>query len=147
MRRSAGLAVLAAAVTALVFAGGTFGAGKHYDPDIRGIALTGTVERPAGDPDGSGTARIFFDVSEGLVCWALVVRGVSPIAAAHIHSGVAGETGPIVVPLGAPTRGASKGCTAASRALIRQIIANPAGYYVNTHNADYPAGALRGQLR
>jgi hypothetical protein len=29
---------------------------------------------------------------------------------------------------------------------LKPIIANPAGYYVNIHNADFPGGAVRGQL-
>ena len=29
---------------------------------------------------------------------------------------------------------------------VAQILANPAAYYVNVHNADYPGGAVRGQL-
>ena len=27
------------------------------------------------------------------------------------------------------------------------IIDNPAGFYANVHNAEFPAGAVRGQLR
>ncbi|MDH4339992.1 MAG: CHRD domain-containing protein [Thermoleophilia bacterium] len=35
---------------------------------------------------------------------------------------------------------------AAPKATIEKIEANPNAYYVNIHNAKYPAGTLRGQL-
>jgi hypothetical protein len=35
---------------------------------------------------------------------------------------------------------------AADADLIKAIIQSPQEYYVNVHNAEYPAGALRGQL-
>ena len=30
--------------------------------------------------------------------------------------------------------------------LIQELMANPAGFYVNVHTADFPDGAIRGQL-
>jgi hypothetical protein len=54
--------------------------------------------------------------------------------------------GPVVVGLAPPTSGTSSGCVSADPALIKAIIQNPEQYYVNVHNADFPAGAVRGQL-
>ena len=38
------------------------------------------------------------------------------------------------------------GCATADRALVKEILQNPAGFYVNVHTSDFPAGAVRGQL-
>jgi hypothetical protein len=66
--------------------------------------------------------------------------------AAHIHEAPAGQAGPVVVGLMPPTNGAASGCVSVARELARDILMNPANYYVNVHNAEFPAGALRGQL-
>ena len=109
--------------------------------------LTGAAEAPGpGDPDGSGTATITLNYGQGEVCWELTVSGIAPATAAHIHVAPAGVPGPVVVPLSPPTSGSSSGCTSADRDLIKAIIQNPEQYYVNVHNTEYPAGALRGQL-
>jgi len=116
--------------------------------------LTGSVEVPAGDPDAAGTAVVRLDTTENLVCFKLVVRGADVLAAAHIHRGAAGVAGPVIIPLATPTPTAadsnvqqSKGCVSADPALIREILATPAGFYVNVHNKEFPAGVVRGQLR
>jgi hypothetical protein len=109
--------------------------------------LTGAAEVPGpGDPDGSGTAKIWLSPNHSEVCWKLKVEGIAPATAAHIHVGSTTVAGPVVVALSPPTSGTSKGCASVDPALISAIIENPEQYYVNVHNADFPAGALRGQL-
>lgn len=114
------------------------------------IEMSGAAEVPGpADPDGSGTANLRFNPGKGEVCFELTVSNiVLPATGAHIHAGSATESGDIVVPLDpAPdASGSSSGCVSADRALIEAILQNPAGYYVNVHNEEFPAGAVRGQL-
>jgi hypothetical protein len=75
------------------------------------------------------------------------VTGIVPATAAHIHLAPEGVAGPVVVPLTPPTSGVSSGCVSGlAREGVKAILKDPAVYYVNVHNADHPAGALRGQL-
>ena len=100
----------------------------------------------AGDPDGTGFASVTVNPGKGVLCYELSVSGIAPAAAAHIHEAPPGVAGPVVVPLEAPSDGSSGGCIDVGRALAKDILKDPADYYVNVHNADYPAGAIRGQL-
>jgi hypothetical protein len=107
--------------------------------------LTGEQEVPGpGDPNGRGEAEV--KVFEAKVCYALKVKRIAPATAAHIHRGVRGVAGPIVVPLKPPTDGSSSGCVAISQALSKNLREHPARYYVNVHNEPFPDGAVRGQL-
>lgn len=42
--------------------------------------------------------------------------------------------------------GSSEGCHDADADTLQAGIDDPAGYYVNVHNAAFPGGAIRGQL-
>ena len=108
--------------------------------------LSGAEETAAADVDGSGTATLRIQASKGQVCYTLDVSDIEPATAAHIHQAPAGVNGPVVVPLTPPTEGTSSGCVEVLLSLARDILRNPEDYYVNVHNADYPAGAVRGQL-
>jgi hypothetical protein len=109
--------------------------------------LTGDAEVPGpGDPKGSGTAQVTLDPGKGEVCYELSVANIQEATAAHIHEGALGKEGPVKVALEAPKTGTAKGCKPAEASVIMAILANPAGYYVNVHNAAYPKGAVRGQL-
>ena len=113
------------------------------------IALAGESESPAGDPVGTGTATVRLRAGQGQACFSFQVQNIAlPAAGAHIHRGAAGTSGPIVVQLTAPgSEGTASGCGPASRAIVRSILASPAGFYVNVHTTDFPGGAVRGQLR
>ena len=107
--------------------------------------LSGAEEVPPGDPDGSGSATIIL-IRPNTICYVLTAENIAPATAAHIHEAPPGVAGDVVVPLEPPTYGASGGCTQADPELVSDIQENPDEYYVNVHNEDYPAGAIRGQL-
>ena len=111
-------------------------------------SLTGPAEVPVpGDPDGSGSATVTLNQGQREVCFEIGVANIEPAFAAHIHVGAAGTPGGVVIGLAPPTSGSSSGCVAdVDPGLIKAIRQNPAGYYVNVHNATFPGGALRGQL-
>jgi CHRD domain len=96
----------------------------------------------AGDPEGRGVARVDLDPARGRVCWAIAVGGIGRVTAAHIHAGGCAENGPVVVDF----RGRLRGCATVGPGLLAAIAADPGGYYVNVHTAEYPGGAVRGQL-
>jgi CHRD domain len=99
-----------------------------------------------GDPDGRGFALVAVDTKHGKICYTLFVRRIERATAAHIHEGDLGVAGPIVQELDAPSDGFSADCVE-NPTLAEAIAANPSHYYVNVHNAPFPAGAVRGQLR
>lgn len=110
-------------------------------------ALAGSTEVPVpGDPDGSGRAWITVNPGKDEVHYKITVQGIGEATAAHIHKAPAGEAGPVVIPLTAPTGGMTEGVVSANRKLLMDILQHPSDYYVNVHNAEYPGGALRGQL-
>jgi hypothetical protein len=106
------------------------------------------VVPPVATPtDGVGSDRIVVDATRQMVCFALHATNVEQPTAAHIHEGAVGVAGPIVVPLAAPVDGNVSGCTPdVDREVLSRLIQTPAGFYVNVHNAEFPAGAVRGQL-
>ena len=111
------------------------------------VRLTGAAEVPGpGDPDGTGTARLTLNPGKNQVCYELTVDKIAPANAAHIHSGAVDKSGPPILTLNPPANGSSKECAPLDQEKIMDIIKNPANYYVNVHNAEFPDGAVRGQL-
>lgn len=127
------------------------GGGSHGGAPLHTHMTQEVTSTPvwAGDPDGSGTALLSLNPGQGEVCWELSAADILlPASSAHIHRAAPGVRGPIVVALTAPdATGRSAGCRSdVDRSLVREILATPDSFYVNVHNAPFPAGAIRGQL-
>jgi hypothetical protein len=108
--------------------------------------LIGANEVPAADPDGTGTARIAINDVTNQVCTHLTVHNIGPVTAAHIHQGKAGVNGPPVISLDAPDDTDSDDCDTVPDALVDSLLRDPGSFYVNVHTAEYPNGAIRGQI-
>ncbi len=123
--------------------------------------------------ESDGAGGIVTEDNTDTLCYILEVDQVSgtenaPGApfVAHIHRGEPGANGPVVVSLAFPTGGDAADCVTETRVgpaptnspvfardaqgnllvTAQEILAHPEEYYVNVHNAEYPNGALRGQL-
>jgi hypothetical protein len=150
---------LAIGVATLFGVGAVSGmAAAHGDSTKLRANLSGANEVPPADPDGSGRAKVEFTVTDDELCFSVRFRDTGTPNRGHIHVGLAGANGGIVVPLfelvGMPADerndaledGRLEDCVPADPATLVAIEANPAGYYVNLHNARFPGGAIRGQL-
>ena len=119
------------------------------------VAADATDSRSVGDPNGRAEAYVFgIDGDPTTLCYVLIVDGIATATAAHIHEGAAGTNGPVVANLAAPGDGDAADCLTEGEAgkfptgeSVSDILASPGSYYVNVHNAEYPGGAIRGQLR
>ncbi|MDQ3495458.1 MAG: CHRD domain-containing protein [Pseudomonadota bacterium] len=137
------------------------------------VATGASNNRIVGDPQGRGEAYVFgIDGAPDTICYIVLVERIGELdqppgngRQAHIHRGPRGANGPVVVSLAWPQDGRSADCISETRVLPNgspafardangnqratavEILTNPEGFYVNVHNSQYPAGAVRGQLR
>ena len=105
-------------------------------------SLSGQAETAGGDLRGSGTFSAEIDPDSGDFCYTLTATGIDKPTMAHVHTGVAGADGPPAVTIDVT----SDECIAVEPSVLKPIVENPAGYYVNIHTAAFPKGAVRGQL-
>ncbi|MEO1969279.1 MAG: CHRD domain-containing protein [Sphingomonadaceae bacterium] len=139
---AAGAAALALAGCATLEEGAASATNMTYHAN-----LTGAQEVAGGDPDGSGKASITIADGLGRVCWDLHdITNIGPIMGAHIHQGLRGTDGPVVFELHKSKTGSWKGCGKGPEWLQNRLQTDPSGFYVNVHTAQYPKGAIRGQL-
>ena len=153
----------------LLTAGATFAQRAETIP-FRAILLT-TNEVPAVPLTASGAATVWVHVvrdAQGRVTSASTDFNVSftlpaenRVVGLHIHRGVAGENGPVLIDSGiaaaAPVmvgttgritrQGQTLSTNAAGLEAVNGVLTNPSGYYVNMHTTDFPNGVIRGQLQ
>jgi hypothetical protein len=153
MKRTLAVTVALSGATLGLTAGTVGTALASTAPTVLTAELSGEAEVPPGDPDGRGSARV--TIEQDQLCFALMdVQGVAPVTAGHIHPGGPGVVGPVVIPLldepeGLPTEqpfNSEQRCVDAEAAMLGEVRSNPGQFYVNLHNAEFPGGAIRGQL-
>lgn len=124
-------------------AGPTDAAGGAAAGETLTAALTGEAEVPGPGEEGA-TGEASVTTGDGEVCATITSDATEPMAA-HIHVGTADVAGDVVIDL-TEALGGEETCVMADQAVIDDILADPAGFYVNLHNAEFPDGAVRGQL-
>src|SRR5690606_5981523 len=107
---------------------------------------------PGPGDDAEATIELIDTGVDGLVCarWTVADGFGSAPTAAHVHSGPAGATGPVVLTIPGPdsTAGTDRTTCAAGLdpATVRAVFADPSAHHVDVHSAGHPDGAARGQL-
>ena len=106
------------------------------------------VPAPTGEVSaarGTFTATVNQTDTGATISWELAFSGLTGNAnAAHIHTGVTGTPGPVVVPLCGPCQSPLNGSGNLTEAALDAIEAG--GAYVNIHTAANGPGEIRGQL-
>lgn len=123
----------------------------HFSAAMSGRNEVGTPGGPtAGDPNGSAKSEV--EIEGDLVTFSFTWKKIQTPTMAHIHTGAAGVNGDVKVPLFTSampetTNGAAGVVSVSDPGLVAAIKAHPADFYVNLHTAQFPAGAVRGQLK
>jgi CHRD domain/Protein of unknown function (DUF3455) len=127
-----------------VLRGGPLGALLSGDQEVPGA-------KPVGDPDGHATS--FIGVDDNRIHYSFTWSGIGAPTDGHLHAGAIGVNGAVVVPLFSAPNGLPASVTGLAGVvggvkpdLARQIRRSPNDFYTNLHTAEFPGGAVRGQL-
>ncbi|MFC4534648.1 CHRD domain-containing protein [Sphaerisporangium dianthi] len=99
------------------------------------------------DPNGVALAK--FRISGNRFYYVVQWKNTGRPTAFHIHRGKAGVNGPVVIDLlsnGTIRGNTSFGSVRVKSSLLAGIKKNPKNWYANLHTAQFPDGAVRGQL-
>lgn len=140
-------AVLISCAALLTVTGAAGFAGAAEGGQSYTVAMTGEEETPVPGPAGAkGTINLNLNPAGGELCYSgLSYEGPGKADQGHIHKGGKGLAGPVVINLGLLEEG-KDACVKADKTALDAVIADPAGHYVNLHTAEYPGGAVRGQV-
>ena len=121
------------------------GSGRSRSPPASVLAA---IDR--GDLDPDLTATLTEGTNGGTLAWKLTIRNLTGKAvAAHIHVGVRGKSGNVLVPLcAAPAKPCRSGMT--GRVHVNHTtfdVLEKRATYVNVHTVKNPAGEIRAQLK
>lgn len=103
---------------------------------------------PRTNSSATGTGQLTFNLVTGAVTGGVTLDGIVATLA-HIHSGIAGTDGPVIVDFVQSGTDANRWDVESGGALTAdQVDALLAGQlYVNVHSAAHPGGEIRGQIK
>ncbi|CAM3701532.1 CHRD domain-containing protein [Pseudoalteromonas maricaloris] len=110
--------------------------------------LSGEQEVPAVTTTATGSGYVLVNRNGFDLELQVLTSGVADATAAHIHTGIADENGPVLLALMQDSSDANRWMAPANAALTAEIFAILAGggHYVNVHTPANPSGELRGQI-
>jgi hypothetical protein len=129
-----------------------------FNVNMTGAKEAATGTNGGGDPDGSAVGTLTLNSDNNTVTWNLTLTNIDPptgnkVTDSHIHTGTATQNGGVLIPFGVPAGSLNGNTFAGSVTLtgqdiidLQNVMANPAGYYYNLHNQEFPAGAVRDQV-
>src|SRR5262245_37916290 len=138
-----------ALVVVLVLAGAAGGRTQAARITV-GTVMTATAEVPAPTGDvsaarGAFTARVVRSGADAVLTWQLTFNGLTgPAGAAHIHTALPGQPGPVAVPLCGPCTSPASGTATINATVLQALVSG--GAYVNVHTPTNGAGEIRGQV-
>jgi CHRD domain-containing protein len=140
---------------------GQFEKAKPFDVESV-LTLNSTLEANAdaaqevqvpGGPlvgDADGRARWELKQTSHKLRYSTTWKRIAAPTAGHVHQARAGANGSVVVDvfgaLPASFSGVAGSVPAVSRQVMKGLSNNPARFYTNIHTAEFPGGAVRGQL-
>jgi hypothetical protein len=121
-------------------------------PNAFNFTMSGAEVVPGpGDPDGTARANVSLFFSKPYtVCAASNPQDSvqRPITSLELHRAPAGDAGPTVITFDLTQAGPTDldGCATPDKRLMQDIQSHPELYYLEAENAEFPNGAIRGQL-
>lgn len=113
----------------------------HLGEKVYVARMTGAQETPPVESTATGDASIIVDALRAHIRFH--VRTTAMATKAHLHTGIAGLSGPVALDLG----GSGQVIDGTTAITDRQAADLEQGrWYVNVHTSDKPTGELRGQI-
>lgn len=112
------------------------------------VTTTAAEVFPSTNSAATGTGQLTFNLITGAVTGGVTLTGITATLA-HIHNGIAGTNGPVIVNFVQSGTDPNRWDAEAGGTLTADLVNALLGgqLYVNVHSAAFPGGEIRGQIR